>query len=224
MTHTLKILMTVFVTHDVKHFIVEKPEHYQFTPGQATEVSINQDGWQDKKRPFTFTSLNEDLALEFTIKSYPEHDGVTKKLHTLKPGNELILDDPWGTINYKGPGTFIAGGAGITPFIAILRDLQAKGEAKNNSLIFSNKTKVDIILEPEWKNMFKDNPENLILTLTNESAEGYENRRIDENFLKEKISDFSQNFYVCGPPAMVQDITQALKNLGAKPDTVVIES
>ncbi|WDR00201.1 hypothetical protein PSC71_05305 [Devosia sp. J2-20] len=36
------------------------------------------------------------------------------------------MGDAWGTIQYQEPGTFIAGGAGVTPFIAILRDLQAK--------------------------------------------------------------------------------------------------
>lgn len=41
MKHTVKILMTEFVTHDVKRLIVERPAGYDFTPGQATEVSIN---------------------------------------------------------------------------------------------------------------------------------------------------------------------------------------
>jgi predicted ferric reductase len=31
----------------------------------------------------------------------------------------------FGAIEYKGEGVFIAGGAGVTPFIAILRQLQA---------------------------------------------------------------------------------------------------
>jgi predicted ferric reductase len=46
-----------------------------------------------------------------------------KKLGKLK--HELIIRDVWGAIEYKGEGVFIAGGAGVTPFIAILRQLQA---------------------------------------------------------------------------------------------------
>jgi predicted ferric reductase len=47
------------------------------------------------------------------------------KIRKLKHGDELIIRDVWGAIEYKGEGVFIAGGAGVTPFIAILRQLQA---------------------------------------------------------------------------------------------------
>jgi ferredoxin-NADP reductase len=52
-----------------------------------------------------------------------------------------------GRIEYKGEGVFIAGGAGVTPFIAILRQLQAENKIANNKLIFTNKTANDIILK-----------------------------------------------------------------------------
>jgi ferredoxin-NADP reductase len=54
----------------------------------------------------------------------------------LHAGDELILHDIWGAIHYKGEGTFIAGGAGVTPFIAIFRQLQKDGKIGNNKLIF----------------------------------------------------------------------------------------
>jgi ferredoxin-NADP reductase len=46
----------------------------------------------------------------------------------VKPGDQLIIRDVWGAITYKGKGVFIAGGAGITPFISIFRDLSARNE------------------------------------------------------------------------------------------------
>ena len=131
MEHILKIRETKQVTHDVKCFRLEKPAGYHFTPGQATDVSINKPGWENEKRPFTFTCLNSDPYLEFTIKSYPRN-GVTQQIGELKAGDELILRDVWGAIEYKGEGYFIAGGAGITPFIAILRQLHHDGKAKGN--------------------------------------------------------------------------------------------
>jgi len=219
----VKILMKEYITHNVIRFVLEKPKGYEFTPGQATDVSINLPGWENKKRPFTFTSLNEDRVLEFIIKIYPEHDGVTKKLSELNPGDELIIGDPWGAINYQGKGIFIAGGAGVTPFIAIFRDLFKKGKLKGNKLIFSNKVSKDIILEKEFQKMFEENPENLILTLTQENKQGHGNKRIDREFLKEKISDFDQNFYVCGTEEFTKEISEYLKESGAKPDSIVFE-
>ena len=144
--HIVKILKIEKVTHDVKRLIVEKPAGYNFIPGQATEVAINIQGYQDERRPFTFTGLNEWANLEFTIKIYSDHEGVTKKLGTLIPGDEIIIHDVWGTIGYKGPGLFIAGGAGVTPFISIFRYIVSKKETGDNKLIFANKTKDDIIL------------------------------------------------------------------------------
>jgi len=216
-----KILIIEPVTHDVKRLIIEKPKGYKFSPGQATEVSINKKGLEDKKRPFTFTSLNSDLVLEFIIKSYPDHQGVTEKIHQLKPGDELFLGNPWGAINYQGPGVFIAGGAGITPFIAIFKDLFFKNKLKGNKLIFSNKTKNDIIYEQELLTMF--DKKDLTLTLTREKRENYLNERIDEKILKREIKNFNQPFYFCGPKQMVQGVAETLKKLGAKPNSLVFE-
>ncbi|MEJ0029145.1 MAG: FAD-binding oxidoreductase [Bacteroidota bacterium] len=111
----VKILEAEFVTHNVRRFKLQKPAAVKFIPGQAADISINKEKWADEKRPFTFTGLTHWDHLEFTIKIYPDHHGVTEQLGLLKPGDEFIIHDVFGTINYKGDGVFIAGGAGITP-------------------------------------------------------------------------------------------------------------
>src|SRR3954466_13067544 len=164
------------VTHDVKQYRLDKPSNYQFTPGQATEVAINKPGWKEERRPFTFTSLNDDPYLEFTIKSYTDHPGVTNQLNTLDINDELIVHDVWGAIEYKGPGYFIAGGAGITPFIAILRQLQKDNKVDGNELFFSNKTSADIILKDELNSILK---EKALFVVTDEPGSQYINGFID---------------------------------------------
>ncbi|MDZ7635068.1 MAG: FAD-binding oxidoreductase [Bacteroidales bacterium] len=151
--HIVKIISTGSLTHDVKVFRVEKPAGYSFTPGQATDVSVNTPELKNKKRPFTFTGLNHDPYLEFIIKIYTAHKGVTNEIDKLEPGDELIIRNAWGAISYKGPGIFIAGGAGITPFVSIFRDLKTKNQLRSNRLIFANKTKADIIMEEELREL-----------------------------------------------------------------------
>ena len=180
-SHIVKILSVTPVTHNVRRFTVEKPQGYTFVPGQATEVSVNKPGWEEERRPFTFTSLTDWEHLEFTIKIYDDHQSVTHELGKLQAGDELILHDVWGTIHYKGEGVFIAGGAGVTPFIAILRDLQHKGQLGNNRLICSNKTLGDIILKEEFETMLGNHFTN---TLTAQEVAGYDHHTIDENYLK----------------------------------------
>jgi ferredoxin-NADP reductase len=218
--HLVKVLESYFVTHDVKRFKVQKPEGYDFVPGQATDVSINKPEWENELRPFTFTGLKEWKHLEFTIKIYPHRNGVTSELGKINKGAELILHDVFGAIQYKGPGVFIAGGAGVTPFIAILRDLYQHKNLKGVKLIFSNKTSRDVIMQDELKTMLKDN---LILVYTREHVIGYLDRRIDRNFLIQNIVDFSKHFYVCGPDEFVKDINKNLLELGVTSDTLVFE-
>ncbi len=219
--YKVKILMTEFVTHDVKRFIVEKPEGYSFEAGQACEVSIDVPGFREKKRPFTFTSLNSDEVLEFTIKKYPSHNSITKKIHEMNTGDSLIIGEPFGTINFKGKGVFIAGGAGITPFIAIIRKLVESKDITDNSLIFSNKKAKDIILEKEFENSFGEG--NFVFTLSDEKKLNYSSGRIDKNFLENWIENFNQYFYVCGPPEMVEEIRGILKELGVEDSKMVFE-
>jgi hypothetical protein len=221
MEHKIKIKAIEKVTHDVKRFQCEKPAGYDFIPGQATEVSINKQGWEEERRPFTFTSLNEAPFLEFTIKIYKDHPGVTNELNTLVPGDELIVRDVWGAIEYKGPGYFIAGGAGITPFIAILRQLKNENKLDDSKLFFSNKTDRDIILEEELTSMLG---KNAIYIITDERSGKHQNGFINEQFLKDNIEDFSKHFYLCGPSNMVEALRNCLAKLGASPEAVVFET
>jgi ferredoxin-NADP reductase len=199
------------LTHEVNRYRITKPAGYSYEPGQATDVAINTAKWRNEKRPFTFTGLNEGTELELIIKRYDQHNGMTRQLAQLKPGDQLLIGDPWGAISYKGPGTFIAGGAGITPFIAILRHLRKENKLSGNRLLFSNKTRKDIILEEELRYLLGDD---LVLTLSDEKNGLYEHGHMDFDFLKRHSPDLSCHFYVCGPPGMMNAVGTALNKLG----------
>ena len=218
--HIVKITTIDKITHDVLKIVTEKPQQYTFTPGQATEVSINIDGWRDKKKPFTFTCLPENEYLEFTIKTYPTHKGVTNELLQLKKNDELILHDVFGAIAYKGEGIFIAGGAGVTPFISILRYLNKKKLIGNNKLIFANKTQADIILGDELNELLGNN---LINILSDEKINGYANGQITEDFIKANSNGTNKIFYLCGPPPMMEAIEKQLTNLRINEKSIVKE-
>lgn len=218
--HVSTLLMSTFVTHDVKRFVLTKPDGFTFKPGQGVELAINQSDWKEESRPFTPTGHVNDRVLEFTIKAYPEHEGVTQQLHQLEPGAEFLISEPFGTIQYQGPGVFLAGGAGITPFISILRDQEKKGNIGQSTLIFSNKTPADIIYEKELRRYLKSR---CILTCTDEAAPGYTKQTLDEQFLSDQIDHFDQPFYVCGPPGFMDAMTEALKSLGADPESLIFE-
>lgn len=218
--HIVKILQSYYVTHDVKCFIVEKPENYNFIPGQATDVRINLPDWKDQPRPFTFTNLKEQRYLEFMIKIYRDRNGVTNMLGKTNAEAELIIEEPFGGIQFKKPGIFIAAGTGITPFLAIFRDLYKQNKLYGNKLIYTNKTSDDVIMDAELKKLFKND---YLKVYTRENVIGFTGRRIDRNFLIENIADFGQHFYVCGPQDFVKSITGHLIELGVTSDALIIE-
>lgn len=218
--NTVTIKSIALINHDVLEIHTQKPAYYSFSPGQATELSINKEGWEYERRPFTFTNLPSDADLQFTIKVYPDHDGVTEQLATLKKGDKLLIGEVFGAIQYKGKGIFLAGGAGVTPFISIFKSLERENKLLGNSLIFANKTKKDIFLEDTFEQYLGRKYVNI---LSEEHTDEYPNGRIDKAFLNEIITDRSQFFYVCGPPEMTEAVTSDLKDLGVTEDKLVIE-
>ena len=172
------------------------------------------------------TSNTTNKVLVFTKTSGFRHTSIETGVETIKElgktnsDAELILHDVFGAIQYKGPGVFLAAGSGITPFIAIFRDLHKKKQLKGNRLIYSNKTVEDIILGPELLLMLKTNFVNVI---TRQNTIGFVGHRIDRRFLIGQIADFNQHFYVCGPESFVKSITRDLLELGVTPNSLVIE-
>ncbi|WP_216641619.1 FAD-binding oxidoreductase [Pedobacter ginsengisoli] len=218
--HIVKILSVEDITHNVKRFTVEKPDNYSFIPGQATDIAINKPDLKSVVGPFTFTSLNKSDFLEFTIKIYKEHDGLTSKLSSLKATDELIIHDVFGTINYKGKGVFIAGGAGITPFIAILRQLNIDGSLSGNNLIFANHNEKDIINKVELKYLLGDNYIDVLKSPLNPEIPG---KTIDQDLLKKYTKDQGKWYYICGPDAFTAAMVNNLKELGIPDSHIVIE-
>ncbi|MGW8123605.1 flavodoxin reductase [Roseivirga echinicomitans] len=218
--HIISLQSIEKITPDVIKIKTDKPNGYTFKVGQATEVGINKEGWEKELRPFTFTCLPQDNYLEFIIKTYPSHKGVTAEMLNLKPKDELLIGDAWGTIGYKGPGAFIAGGAGITPFIAIFRQLQADKSLAGNKLIFANKTKADIIHKAEFTRMLGSN---FINILSDEKTKEHEHGFISRKLLKNYDLTTCKHIYLCGPQPMMEAVEQQLHELGIDKKRIVKE-
>lgn len=220
MDYEIRILHVGFVTHDVVQLVTTRPADLRYEPGQGVELALDLDGWREEGRPFTPTGNPAGPALEFTVKGYFGTDGVTEKIHGTEPGTDLLMSEPFGTITDRGPGTFIAAGAGVTPFLAILRDRARREELAGCSLHFSNKTSADVIHERELRHFLGDRCH---LTLTRESGGSYQEGRVDRAYLERWIRGPEGLFYVCGPPDFVAEVRDGLVAIGADRDDIVTE-
>jgi ferredoxin-NADP reductase len=159
--------------------------------------------------------------VELVVKIYPEHEGVTQRMSTMRKGERLLLKEVFGTISYKGPGTFFAAGAGITPFLSIFRDLKKNKMIKGNTLVYSNRTSLDVIMDDELAKLLG---KRYFKLYTRERVIGFRERRIDRDMLIALVQDFDQHFYLCGPQKFVSDLERMLLELGAGSESLVFES
>ena len=215
-----KIISIENATPNVMHIKTEKPDDISYLPGQAVDIAIDEPGWEKELRPFTFTSLPSDDYLEFFIKTYPERKGVTEEIGKLIKGKALLVGDVFGDIQYKGEGVFIAGGAGITPFLAILKDVEKKNGIGNNKLIFANNTSADII-ENEFLSILLGN--HFINVLSKEENDNYEHGYITKEIIQSQIQGADSYFYVCGPPPMMDAVLKQLNELGIENSKIIKE-
>ena len=208
------------LTHDVVRLTLQRPTDYEFTAGQAIDFKLDIPAAKDKVSPFTFTGLNTADHLELTIKCYPDHHGMTEQVAKLQAGDEVIISEPFETVKLKGPGVFIAGGTGMTPFIAILRQKKVDGTLPGNMLFFFNKKREDVFMEDEFRGLLGDDFTSI---LTKEKAPGHLHASVSAEFLKAHIKDLHQPFYTCGPEGFVMAVKAALTSLGASEEMIDIQ-
>lgn len=219
MAHQLTLKQIQPVTHDTNHMVFDRPEGFEFKPGQGVELFVLKDGWADKGRPFTPVSLPDEPMLEFVIKSYPDHHGVTEQIGKMQPGDKVEMKGPFGAISDKGPGVFIAGGAGVTPMIAILRErLHEHGTLEGSTLVFANKTESDII----WREKFEAMQGLKTAFVVDEAGASVPQQRLDREYLRQFVNADSR-CYLCGPPPMMKAVRTALQDLGVKAEQIVEE-
>ncbi|QYX55923.1 flavodoxin reductase [Roseovarius sp. SCSIO 43702] len=219
MSHELTLKSIEPVTHDTHHLVFDRPEGFDFEPGQGVELHLLKDGWEDEGRPFTPVTLPDEDTLEFVIKSYPDHDGVTEQIGKMSAGDKVRIKGPFGAISDEGPGVFIAGGAGVTPMIAVLRKrLRDHGTLEGSTLVFANKTVDDII----WRDKFEAMEGLTCAFVVDEPGGDVPQQRLTRDYLRQFVEPESR-CYLCGPPPMMDAVREALHEIGVKDDRLIEE-
>ncbi len=215
----MSILEKQWLSGNMIRLVVEKPRGYEYHIGQAVELAIDKPEYQNNFAPFTLTSLPDSSYLEFIIKVYPANHGLTLAMAKLSTKTKLLVSDAWDSYRYDGPGTFIAGGSGITPFIPMLRDLHHKGRLDRHLLINANKTSGDIVLQSELEGMLNGR---FINILSQENNPLHDHGTIDLEYLTKTIGSPQQKFYLCGPPGFSEGIKDHLLLLGVREKNIQI--
>jgi predicted ferric reductase len=164
--------------------------------------------------PFTISNLiKDDKKIRLSIKSLG--DWTSKLKSNIKIGTNILVDGPYGKFNSEKENNnteiWIAGGIGITPFLAFLEDYKLNNNP-NKKIIFvwSVKDEKEAIYKEEIE---KDLPNNISFILHDTSKSGF----FKFENLKDKFN-ISENpkVYICGPIAMRESVMENAEELGIK--------
>ncbi|TKX18853.1 NADH-cytochrome b5 reductase-like protein 2 [Elsinoe australis] len=238
------------VNHNVKYLRFKLPEGDQRS-GIKTITSLLTNhkpdvAWIPVFRPYTPIDADEPGHISFLVKQYPTGKG-SSHMHSLKPGDELKVK-PIHEFDYKpnqfSHVTILAGGAGITPFVQLIRHVLSNPEDKTKiSLVYSNHSEDDILLKSEFDEFSTSHPDRFKATYVVSqprvvSNSGIEKGRVTSSILEQALpakTEWSQSkVLVCGPPPYIDAVagqkggfgwTQGslggmLKDLGLQKDQV----
>lgn len=207
---------------DAKTIRLKWPEGYapDFKTGQFITCY-----WPDEpsyKRAYSLSSCALDRGFyEFTVK----RDGKmgTRLVDWIKRGDRLMVLPPTGRfLPVFEPDKHllcIAGGSGVTPFRAFVREATRRGLETKITILYSVRTTNDIIFDAEFRDLEHQNPRfNFFVTCTRLHPEDPwvgRRGRITPEWVKEQVRDLANTvFYACGPNELVESaeemVTQKL--------------
>jgi ferredoxin-NADP reductase len=171
--------------------------------------------WPDTpgyKRAYSLSSCALDRGFyEVTVK----RDGKmgTRIVDWAKPGDRMGVLPPTGKFlpDYQPDKHLIciAGGSGVTPFRAFVREATRRKLQTRITILYSVRTTNDIIFDREFHQLQLENPNfNFYVTCTRlhpEDAWTGRRGRITADWVKEIIHDLAKTvFYACGPNELVE--------------------
>lgn len=195
----------------------------QRLPGQFAYYRFLKKGLNEE-HPFTISSYREDGLLSFTAKKIGD---FTSRLPEALPGDTVAVEGPFGVFSYRAlldaaekPLVAIAGGIGITPFLAMFQALRLEPEEKRPPkvlLYWAARTPEYFVhrdffeeFETEWKD-FSFNPGTGLLDMENLY------QQIEQAGAEEG------NFLLCGPPKMMKTVSRSLRAHGVEKRRIYTE-
>jgi len=221
-------------TSGVKSFSLIAPEWQPHRPGQHVDVRLTApDGYQAQRSYSIASAPGPDGRFDLTVERIADGE-VSAYFHdVLVPGDEVEVRGPIGGYfvwepALGGPLLLIAGGSGVVPVMAILRDRAAADTPPSATLLYSSRTIDDVIYRDELERLAANDVGLRVLhTLTREQPPGWTGfaRRIDKPMLEEALKGIGPQplTYICGPTLLVEAAANGLVDLGVNPGRIRTE-
>lgn len=233
----LRVAKIIEETHDVRTFRLAEPGGaplpFAHHAGQYLNLSLHIDG-ERVNRSYTIASAptHRDYC-EITIKK--ASDGwASRHVHEMLAEGSLVkVSAPAGRFVFEGEGSsrvlLVAGGVGITPLMAMVRTLTDRTWRGRIDLVYSVKTRADIVFERELEELVTRFPDlHVTVTLTREPEDSDwrgERGQITRELLERVAPNLRGTpIYLCGPEPMMAAMMPVLRSVTDPSATVHVEA
>ena len=209
-------------TPKVRTLRLEVPDWPGHRAGQHVDIRLTADDGYQAERAYSIASApGEPLAI--TVERLDDGEVSPYLTEEARTGDQLEVRGPIGGYFVWEPGSdaggpllLAAGGSGVVPLRAILRERSRTGSSVPARLLYSSRSWEDVIYSSEL-GMPPDGVE-VTYTLTRTQPpmwQGYA-RRVDNQMLAEVAWPASEQplAYVCGPTSFVESVAAGLVGLG----------
>jgi len=189
-------------------------------PGQFAWLAVGNSPYTLREHPFTISSAPEQgPEIAFSIKPLGDD---SERLAKTPVGARAYVDGPFGTFTVDREGdaagfVMIAGGIGITPVMANLAALCARGDRRRVILLYANKTLEDAPFREELAQMARE-IDLKVVHVPEAAPEGWQGEvgMIDADILARHLPAHSRDWphMLCGPAPMTKAVIAALRRMG----------
>jgi ferredoxin-NADP reductase len=220
-------------TPRVRSLALEVPAWPGHRAGQHVDVRLTApDGYQ-AQRSYSIASAPQTEGVMLTVERIEEGEVSPYLAGEARQGDQFELRGPIGgyfvwTPAHAGPLLLVAGGSGVVPLMAMLRERARQKQPPPATLLFSSRSEADIIYRAELERLAgQGDGLRLVHTLTRERPgtwSGY-TRRIDRAMLQEVgyAPEVGAQAFICGPTPLVETVARCLHDLGYPPGRIKTE-
>jgi predicted ferric reductase len=206
--------------------VLETVDHpgMPFSPGQFAWLKLGS-SFTLEEHPFSFSSsAQHQHRVEFGIK---ELGDFTSTIKDVVPGTRAHLDGPHGAFcidRYPAVGyVFIAGGVGITPMMSFLHTMADRHDPRPVLLLYASRN-WDGVAYREELDRLKEQLDLEVVHVLQEPPDDWQgdSGMIDTELLQKHLPKelILRNFFVCGPPPMMDAVQNALLEKGVRQEFI----
>jgi len=211
-------------TPRVRSLVLDVPGWPGHRAGQHVDVRLTADDGYQAQRSYSIASAPAAETITLTVEMLPDGEVSSYLAGEVRIGDRFELRGPIGgyfvwTPDLEGPLFLVAGGSGIVPLMAILRERAIRKASQPAALLFSSRSYEDIIYRAELEALAgQGDGLSVVHTLTRGAPDGWtgQTRRIDAAMLSDTgfPPDRMPRIFVCGPTPLVETAARTLRDLG----------